>query len=225
MLGTMGLGSVGLGAATTGAGLLWAPSALSEGRNTQRSAGHNAYFSQLNTELKRGGPGYPAMLVDLSRVNHNIDQIVASVGKHKTYRVVVKSLPSVPLLKHVMQRANTQALMVFHQPFLNAVADAFPSSDVLIGKPFPVAAVRAFYRKLGASKFDPATQVQWLVDSHQRLLQYQALAHELGISMGVSFEIDVGLHRGGFAKPVELDSTLDVIAADPKSASLKRRPY
>ena len=155
------IGSVGLGAATAGAGLLWAPPVLADGAIAQRSAGHNAYFSQLNAMLKQSGPGHPAMLVDLSRINHNVDQIVSSVGKNKTYRVVVKSLPSIPLLKHVMQRANTQALMVFHQPFLNAVADAFPSSDVLIGKPLPVNAVREFYRKLGTSKFNPATQIQW----------------------------------------------------------------
>ena len=39
----------------------------------------------------------------------------------------------------------------------------------LIGKPMPVQAARTVYRKLAeearASNFDPATQLQWLIDS------------------------------------------------------------
>ena len=76
-------------------------------------------------------------------------------------------------------------MMVFHQPFLNAVAQAFPNSDVLLGKPMPVAAVETFYRTLGPAKFDPETQVQWLIDSPERLLQYQALAGALGSKCGL----------------------------------------
>jgi hypothetical protein len=49
-----------------------------------------------------------------------------------------------------MRRARTEALMVFHQPFLNAVAERFPEADVLLGKPMPLAAARTFYRKLDA---------------------------------------------------------------------------
>ena len=84
-------------------------------------------------------------------MNHNVDEIAGSVGPDKIYRVVVKSLPSVPLLESVMQRAKTNALMVFHQPFLNAVAESFPTADTLLGKPMPVAAAENFYRKLAPS--------------------------------------------------------------------------
>jgi len=153
-------------------------------------------------------------------MNHNIDEIVTSVGPEKTYRAVVKSLPSVPLLEHVTRRAKTNSLMVFHQPFLNAIAESFPSSDVLLGKPMPVAAARRFYQKLGRSKFNAATQVQWLIDSQARLLQYQALAREFGVKMGINFEIDVGLRRGGLAEPEALSAALAVIAADPDHLSV-----
>ena len=141
------LGGAGLVAAGAGATLLWKPRA--------NGAPHDAYFSALNELLKREGPGRPVLILDLDRVNHNIDAIAASVGPEKTYRVVVKSLPSVPLLDHVMRRTGTQALMVFHQPFLNTAAVEFPSSDLLLGKPMPVAAARTFYQTLAPGAFKP----------------------------------------------------------------------
>ena len=203
-------------AAATGATLMWKP--------RDRGAPHDEYFSALNTLLKRDGPGRPVMILDLDRINRNIDVLVASVGPDKTYRVVVKSLPSVPLLGHVMQRANTNALMVFHQPFLNAIASAFPDCEALLGKPMPVAAAREFYRSFqtntGTTTFDPARQVQWLIDSRERLDQYQALARELGITMRLNVELDVGLHRGGIEAPEAIDGLLATIANDPGHLSL-----
>jgi D-serine deaminase-like pyridoxal phosphate-dependent protein len=201
------LGSAGVAAAAAGAVLLWKPE--------DQGAPHDAYFSALNALLKRDGPGRPVMLLDLERVNHNIDVLARSVGPEKTYRVVVKSLPSVELLRHTMARAGTRALMVFHQPFLNAVADAFPDSDALLGKPMPVAAARTFYGKLGKGTFDPARQVQWLIDSPERLAEYRQLARQLGVPMRLNVEIDVGLHRGGIEDPAQLGAMLATIAADP----------
>lgn len=192
-----------------GGGLLWAPTAQSESR------GHNEYFARLNQVLKRQGPGRPVMVLDERVINRNIDDLIASVGRDKQYRAVVKSLPSVPLLDHVLARSGSQALMVFHQPFLNEIARSFPKADALLGKPMPVQAAHTFYTQLGGSKFNPATQVQWLIDTHDRLLQYQSLARRLGISMRVNFEINVGLNRGGFDQPNQLSEALSVVASDP----------
>lgn len=206
---TVVLGGAGAAlAAGAGATLLWRPE--------DRGAPHDAYFSRLNALLKRDGPGHPIMLIDLDRVNHNIDLLVRSVGPERTYRVVEKSLPCVDLLEHVMQRAKTRALMTFHRPFLNIVSERFLDADVLLGKPMPVAAARTFYEKLAPGAFDPAMHVQWLVDTHERLLQYQQLARELGVSMRVNLEIDVGLHRGGLPEPEALDPLLDTIASDDR---------
>jgi D-serine deaminase-like pyridoxal phosphate-dependent protein len=57
--------------------------------------------------------------------------------------------------------------------------------------------------------------VQWLIDTPERLRQYQALARELGVKMRVNVEIDVGLHRGGLTEPAALAALLDVIRDDP----------
>lgn len=205
-------GGAGVVAAAAGGAVLWKP--------RDNGGPHDSYFSSLNDLLKRDGPGRPLMIIDLDRMNRNVDVLAASVGPQKTYRVVVKSLPSVPLLEHVMARAKTSALMVFHQPFLNAVAESFPQSDALMGKPMPVSAARGFYRKLGSTPYDPERQVQWLIDTHERLLQYQALARELGVRMRVNLELDVGLHRGGLPEPEALDAALTTISADPEHLTL-----
>jgi D-serine deaminase-like pyridoxal phosphate-dependent protein len=200
------LAGAGVAAGALGGALLWRPG--------DHGANHNAYFSALNELLKRDGPGRPVMVIDRERMNHNIDWLAASVGPDKTYRVVVKSLPCVALLGHVMERARTRALMAFHQPFLNAIATAYPDADVLLGKPLPVAAARQFYVKLGSTAFDPARQLQWLIDTPTRLAQYQALARELGVAMRINLEIDVGLHRGGIEAFEALDPLFATIAAD-----------
>lgn len=210
---TLLLGGVGVAGAAVAAGLIWRP--------RDHVLPHDAYFSALNDLLKQSGPGRPVMLIDLDRMNHNIDMLAKSVGPDKTYRVVVKSLPSVELVRHVMTRANTRALMLFHQPFINIVADTFPDSDVLIGKPMPVSAAETFYKKFSSrSGFDPATQLQWLIDSPERLAQYQSLARRLGVTMKVNFEIDVGLHRGGLPEPEAVTSVLKTIQDDPAHLAL-----
>lgn len=218
----------GVGAGVGTGSLLWAPGAAAGHSEAaaiyaaESATGHNAYFSDLNELLKRSGPGRPVMLIDRQAMLHNVDAIVKSVGPKKTYRIVVKSLPSVPLLKAVMQRANTNALMVFHQPFLNEIAREFPQADVLIGKPMPVAAARTFYATFKRKRrgFDPAKQIQWLIDSPERLQQYQQLARELGVHMRLNFELDVGLHRGGLTDAQQLKQMLPIIAADKKHLSV-----
>ncbi len=205
-------GGAGVAASAAVATLLWRPEDL--------GGPHNLYFSRLNELLKRDGPGHPVLLIDLERLEHNVDLLTRSVGADKTYRVVVKSLPSVPLLEHVMIRAKTTALMVFHQPFLSTIAAAFPDSDVLMGKPMPINAAERFYRTQPNTRFEPELQLQWLIDSHQRLQQYQTLARQLGVRLRVNLEIDVGLHRGGFPEPAALDPIFTTIADDPEHLQL-----
>ena len=104
--------------------------------------------------------------------------------------------------------------MAFHQPFLNQLAVELPDADVLMGKPLPVDAARKFYQTLGISGFRPERQLQWLIDTDQRLKEYQALARALGIKLRVSVELDIGLHRGGFNDIESLRPVLDRIVAD-----------
>ena len=159
------------------------------------------------------------LVVDRVRMLANVDVLARSVGEAKTYRVVVKSLPSVPLLREVMQRARTSCA--------HGLPSAVPERrrrDVYRGRRARgQAAARS--RGRGASTkrsaargraFDPARQLQWLVDSRERLEQYLGLACDLGVKLRVNAEIDVGLHRGGLPEPAALAALLERIAAHPE---------
>lgn len=179
---------------------------------------HQDYFLTLNEELKRNGPMRPALLIDLDRLDHNIDQVLASVSLQpdRHYRIVEKSLPSVGLLDYVMQRSASQRLMSFHQPFLNTDARVWPAADILLGKPMPVRAAQRFYLE-HSGDFDPARQLQWLLDTPHRLRQYLELARAQNLRMQVNIELDVGLHRGGVSRDEDLLDMLGLIAAHPES--------
>jgi D-serine deaminase-like pyridoxal phosphate-dependent protein len=197
------------GAALTGVGwALWE-------KPSDDGAPHDSYFLALNAELRRNGPMRPCMLIDLDRMDRNIDLVAARLrSAGKQYRIVEKSLPSQKLIDYIAQRANTRRLMSFHQPFLNLDAESFPGFDILLGKPLPVRAAQLFYQQL-KGPFDPARQLQWLIDTPQRLDEYLQLAQGLGTRLRANIEIDVGLHRGGVNDHGTLGQLLDTIAANP----------
>lgn len=200
LLGTLGVAAVGA-------------FALRPGDN---GAPYDDYFRALNEELKKNGPMRPCMVVDLDRVDHNLDLVLRSLkqgGKH--YRIVEKSLPSHALIDYVAKRSGTKRLMSFHQPFLNIDAKIFPDFDILMGKPLPVASAALFYKQ-HKGPFDASRQLQWLLDTPERLLQYLALAKGLDTRMRINIEIDVGLHRGGVADNATLGRMLDFIVAHPQ---------
>ena len=201
-------GVVGVGALLVGVGALLRPG--------DRGAAYTDYFRTLNQELKNHGPMRPVLLIDLDRLDHNIDVVMQSVrrgGKH--LRLVEKSLPAPGLLAYICKRAGTQRLMSFHQPFLNHDALTFPQSDILLGKPLPVRSAELFY-KTHKGPFDPARQVQWLLDTPAHLQQYLALAQGLSTRLRINIELDVGLHRGGVADIATLGQMLGLIRANPQ---------
>lgn len=180
-------------------------------------ASYSDYFAQMNLNLREHGPFRPMMLLDLDILDRNIDVLKGMIRTEADYRIVVKSLPSPELVEYIMARANTRKLMVFHQPFLNHVAREFPDVDVLLGKPMPVKAAQHFYQQLtDDSAFKPELQVQWLIDTPERLDQYLALAKKLQVKMRINFEIDVGLHRGGLTNTDDLALAMNLIEANPQ---------
>ncbi|HEX8957121.1 MAG TPA: alanine racemase [Burkholderiaceae bacterium] len=201
---------IGCAAAAAGAAAVMKPSDL--------GGPYPAYFARLNGMLREAGIDRPVLLIDLDRLDRNIDRVVhsTSIAPAKTYRIVVKSLPSPELIDYVARRSASKSFMVFHRPFLSAIAETHPDADILLGKPLPVAGARLFYER-HRGPFQPARQLQWLIDSSARLDQYRSLAHSLGVKMRINLEIDVGLHRGGFDSPEALRAALRTIAADGAS--------
>ncbi|MNF52012.1 hypothetical protein D3C84_333480 [compost metagenome] len=185
-------------------------------RPTDKGAPYSDYFARLNRELRALGPMRPVLLIDLDRLDHNIDVVMQSVrraGKH--LRLVEKSLPSPQLLDYIARRAGTRRLMSFHQPFLNHDAARFPDADILLGKPLPVRSAQLFYEN-HRGPFDPATQLQWLLDTPERLQQYLLLAQGLKTRLRINIELDVGLHRGGVQDQATLGRMLTLIGANPQ---------
>lgn len=189
------------------------------GRPADEGVPYDDYFRGLNQELQKNGPMRPCLVIDLDRLDQNLEVLRRSIRPPKHFRVVAKSLPSIPLLDYISKKTQTDRLMAFHQPFLNREAEAFPTSDILLGKPMPVRAADIFYRELKGG-FDPARQLQWLIDTAERLRQYIDLASTLGTKLRINVEIDVGLHRGGVGDNRALAAILDLIAANPQRAEL-----
>lgn len=177
---------------------------------------HSPYFDDLSLALDHAGLAKPTLIVDKAKLLANVKTLKQHVGERFNYRVVAKSLPSIDLLKTIMIAADSHRLMLFHQPFLSQVAAQLPDSDVLMGKPMPVAAAAIFYKNHANDDFNADTQLQWLLDTPERLQQYAELAEQQDLNLQINIELDVGLHRGGVQSDASLIAMLDMIQANPR---------
>ncbi len=170
------------------------------------------YFEGVQNALVEAGYSQPVIVLDKNRLDKNLDVLASSAPAHMTVRIVAKSLPSLELLQYVMERVGTERLMTFNLPMLSDLARLMPNATHLLGKPFPVRAAAQFYRD---APLDSEPDVQWLIDTEQRLAQYQELARSLERPLQVSIELDVGLHRGGFTADASLAAALNAVDASP----------
>lgn len=184
-------------------------------RPTANGEDHSPYFRGLSDALDVAGVSRPTLIVDKATLLANIKTLGTHIQDGIDYRIVAKSLPSLPLLETVMQVSGSNRLMLFHQPFINQVAAAFPQADVLLGKPMPMAAAQNFYQQFSGGGFDPATRLRWLLDTPERITQYAQLAEQLQQDMLICIELDVGLHRGGVTDDAQLLAMLDRIQQSP----------
>jgi D-serine deaminase-like pyridoxal phosphate-dependent protein len=203
------LGRAAIVAAVGMAGILWFV------RPDDDGGSYDPYFRALNATLRQRGPARPTLVLDLDRLDRNIAVLRESIRAPKSFRVVDKSLPSIPLLEYIFEHAATNRVMSFHQPFLSQVAEQLPNAQILLGKPMPMRSAETFYAGLRGA-FDPDRQLQWLIDTPERLAEYATLADRLGRRLRINVEIDVGLHRGGVQDTATLDRILAGIVADPQ---------
>lgn len=153
------------------------------------------YFLQLQSALKAANVFQPTLLIDLDRLNANIDTLRDDLPAGMAYRIVAKSLPCPALLRYIRERAQSDRLMTFNLPMLLSVAETMQGVTQLLGKPLPAEAMAAFLKQA-----DPSTHssVFWLIDTPERLAEYEAISEELNTPLNIVLELDVGLHRGGF---------------------------
>jgi len=197
-----------------GAGLVGAAALAVRPRD--KGAPHAEYFARASQALRAAGIATPTMVIDKDRLLANARQVMRNMDGRLPLRLVAKSLPCLQLLDLLMQTVQTRRLMVFNLPYLQQLAAQRGDVDLLLGKPLPVAAAAEFYRSFQAGQFQPGRQLQWLVDTPQRLAQYRDLARGQKLDMRVSLEIDVGLHRGGVDSPQMLQQMLAILREEPR---------
>ncbi|WP_425460229.1 alanine racemase [Leptospira semungkisensis] len=171
---------------------------------------YSDYFQKLNQELRSSGPGKPIVLLDLDRLDANLKVLKEKIQPPLQYRVVVKSLPSLDLLRYIVRETGSRRLMVFHSGDLVMLLNdpEFQKFDILLGKPMPVAALSEIYSRTKKENFQ---KVQWLLDTSTRIEQYLEFAKKKDLKLKLNLEIDIGLHRGGFPNPEASLQALDLI--------------
>ena len=169
------------------------------------------YFSALSAALRDAGIFQPSLVLDLDRLNGNIERVRSRLSPKLALRLVDKSLACLRLLGHLRSALATDRFMTFHLPVSLAVLDAFPTADLLLGKPMPVGAAKAALTGSVLSTPQARSRLCWLIDSELRLAQYGALAAELDVDLRICLEVDAGLHRGGFSDPAALARALGLL--------------
>ncbi|MDG5497852.1 alanine racemase [Niveispirillum sp. BGYR6] len=172
------------------------------------AAAHDAYFATLSAALHRAGLAEPVLVLDEARLAANIAAVSSTLDDGPAVRLVVKSLPCADLLRRIARPLGTDRYMVFNRAMTLEMRRLEPEADLLLGKPLPVAVAAAYYDTVGAGHPGP----HWLIDTPQRLADYQAMAAARGIRLRINIEIDVGLHRGGVGDPLALATLLDQVA-------------
>lgn len=160
------------------------------------------YFQTLADALQLAGRHRPTLVLDLDRLDANLEIVRAAVAPGVALRIVDKSLPSIPLLAHAMERLGTRRIMSFDLSVACAVLRAFPDADILFGKPMPTAALDALFSGMRPEAIaDFAARTVLLADGTPRVKQLAALAKGRGIGLRIALEVDVGMHRGGIETP------------------------
>jgi D-serine deaminase-like pyridoxal phosphate-dependent protein len=173
----------------------------------------DAYFQQVASDLTAAGIGTPQVFVDMDRLDANIAEIASKVTPGR-FRIVEKSLPSLDLLSYVQGKAGTQKFLVLHLPFLPGVLSTFPSADVLIGKSHLTGAIGSFFAaQPKATWVSIAGRVTFIADNLTRLHELVSLAAQLGVTLKLAVELDVGLRRSGLTDPSQLGPMLSVFAS------------
>ncbi|EQA35879.1 alanine racemase, N-terminal domain protein [Leptospira inadai serovar Lyme str. 10] len=183
-----------------------------------RGAPYSEYFKSLNLELKQHGPGKPIVLLDLDRLDSNLQLLKEKLRPPLHYRIVVKSLPSLDLLRYIVRATDSDRLMVFHsEDIVMLLRDPeFRKFDILLGKPMPATALAQIFHKTSKASVE---KIHWLVDTPDRAIQYLEFAKKVRCKLDLNLEIDIGLHRGGFPNPETMDKVLKLISSNPEYLS------
>lgn len=175
------------------------------------SSADSEYFEKLSAALHDDCVHGPVLILDLDRIDKNIDRLMGHLPADMGFRIVTKSLPIPKLIDHIRSKAGTDKLMSFNIPMLSQLSQDMPKATQFLGKPMPVAAFQAFLRTTNQNRLQ---RIHWLIDTPERLSAYKEIATNAGVNINISLELDVGLHRGGFTPDETLLSALKLLHED-----------
>jgi D-serine deaminase-like pyridoxal phosphate-dependent protein len=168
---------------------------------------------------------FPAALVDLDALEHNVDALVAGVraaGKH--LRVASKSVRCVALIQRILARggATTRGVMAFAAPEAALLVE-HGLRDILIAYPTVQPADTRLIAELNRA---PGTTVSVAVDAPEHLDALDAAAAAVGTTVPVIVDADVSLrlfrgrvHIGARRSP--LHDAAAVVALAERAAARK----
>jgi D-serine deaminase-like pyridoxal phosphate-dependent protein len=177
-----------------------------------RAGPHSDYFIALGKALDAARIARPTLIVDRQRLLENIHTLKRKVIPQYHYRMVVKSLPALPLLDLVAEQTGSRRFMAFDERFVLKLLQRWRDADILLGKPLPTVAVNRTLAQLSKSQ---GSGIRWLVDSQERLHEYRILAQQRRQHLRINLELDIGLHRGGFRTAQQLGDALRLIGEEP----------
>lgn len=177
-----------------------------------KSGPRESYFLDVQQALREAGISEPALVLDERRLRQNIRQLKGDLAEGMNLRLVVKSLPVPELLRLVSMELDTHRYMTFNLTMLKEVAELDPAADQLLGKPLPVTAAADYYSC--KSTREATGEIYWLIDTESRLREYAEFARSNNRTINIVFELDVGLHRGGFEVDGQLAQALETIKMD-----------
>ncbi|QBY04050.1 alanine racemase [Thalassotalea sp. HSM 43] len=177
-------------------------------------------YQQYEKCLKVAAVNSPSLFIDLDVLDANVEKVrAATYGKD--LRLVVKSLPCLDLLAYLGEQLDCRRFMCFHTPFVLEILDAFENADILMGKPLPSNSVEHIIKYLAQHEQLPKlAQIQWLIDSKQRLDQLLMLGRKYNVCFKIAIEIDVGMHRGGLGEPEQLQQLQAFVNQNKKHVKL-----
>ena len=85
-------------------------------------------FDGVSAELKARGVARPVIFIDLDRLDQNIGVLTSHIQPPLKFRVVEKSLPCLPLLRYILEKAGLNRVMVFHYPYLPLLMAGLPAN-------------------------------------------------------------------------------------------------
>jgi D-serine deaminase-like pyridoxal phosphate-dependent protein len=171
-----------------------------------------SYFQQLQQALANAGLAEPVLIIDRDRLDTNIASLKAMLPEGMAYRIVAKSLPCAKLLEYIAAHTETHRIMSFNTNMVMQLLALMPEANQLLGKPIPVRALRRTLDEASTqTRSQLQHQVQWLIDTPARLVEYAELAMSADIQLQINLEIDVGLHRGGLEPGADLEASVKTI--------------